>query len=160
MNVLLTTEGTYPFSGGGVSTWCDTLIRNTPEVRYTLLPLMMNPHVELKYAPPANVRRVLEVPMWGIEEPAEFLTDIPFASLYERKQRTPAAAIENEFLPAFRAFIDAVLDGDGLSALGSRLSGGTWLIRFVTSSFGRKRWRSRQTFTGRRRTSRPRRSMA
>src|ERR1043166_1946993 len=123
-NVLLTPDGPYPFSGGGVSTWCDTLIRNTPEVRYTLLPLMMNPHVELKYTPPANVRRVLEVPMWGIEEPAEFLTDIPFASLYERKQRTPAAAIENEFLPAFRAFLDAILD-DGLSALSSRLSAST-----------------------------------
>ena len=125
MNVLLTTEGTYPFSGGGVSTWCDTLIRNTPEVRYTLLPLMMNPHVELKYAPPPNVRRVLEVPMWGIEEPAEFISDIPFASLYERKQRTPARAIEEEFLPTFRAFLDAVLAADGLSAVGSRLSGST-----------------------------------
>ncbi|HYU24497.1 MAG TPA: DUF3492 domain-containing protein [Thermoanaerobaculia bacterium] len=125
MNVLLTTEGTYPFSGGGVSTWCDTLIRNTPEVRYTLLPLMMNPHVELKYAPPPNVRRVLEVPMWGIEEPAEFISDIPFASLYERKQRTPASAIEEEFLPTFRAFLDAVLAADGLSAVGSRLSGST-----------------------------------
>lgn len=112
MNVLLTTEGTYPFSGGGVSTWCDTLIRGTPEVRYTLLPLMMNPHVELKYAPPPNVRRVIEVPMWGIEEPAEFLTDIPFASLYERKQRTPQHVIEFEFLPAFRAFLDAVIAGD------------------------------------------------
>ena len=112
MNVLLTTEGTYPFSAGGVSTWCDTLIRNTPEVRYTLLPLMMNPHVELKYTPPPNVRRVLEVPMWGIEEPAEFLDDIPFASLYERKQRTPSSAIENDFLPAFGAFLDAILTSD------------------------------------------------
>ena len=120
MNVLLTTEGTYPFSGGGVSTWCDTLIRNTPEVRYTLLPLMMNPHVELKYAPPPNVRRVLEVPLWGIEEPAEFISDIPFASMYERKQRTPAAAIESEFLPAFRAFLDAVLVSDA-DALGTAL---------------------------------------
>jgi len=120
MNVLLTTEGTYPFSGGGVSTWCDTLIRNTPEVRYTLLPLMMNPHVDLKYAPPPNVRRVLEVPMWGIEEPAEFLTDIPFASLYERKQRTPSSAIEHEFLPAFRVFLDAILIAD-TDALGNAL---------------------------------------
>ena len=78
-HVLLTTEGTYPFSGGGVSTWCDTLIRNTPEVRYTLLPLMMNPHVELRYPPPPNVRRMLRVPLWGIEEPSEFITDVPFA---------------------------------------------------------------------------------
>src|SRR4029078_8235924 len=82
------------------------------------LPLMMNPHVELKYAPPPNVRRVLEVPLWGIEEPAEFISDIHFASFYERKQRTPVAAIENEFLPAFGAFLDAVLasDADKLGA--------------------------------------------
>jgi len=112
LSVLLTTEGTYPFSGGGVSTWCDTLIRNTPDIRYTLLPLMMNPHVELRYAPPANVRRMLRVPLWGIEEPSEFITDVPFARLYERAHNTPRAAIEAEFLPLFKRFLDAVLRAD------------------------------------------------
>jgi len=110
--VLLTTEGTYPYSGGGVSTWCDTLIRNTPDVRYTLLPLMMNPHVERRYTPPTNVRRVLPVPLWGIEEPSEFITDVPFARLYERAHNTPRAAIESEFLPIFRRFLDAVMRAD------------------------------------------------
>src|SRR5438445_12648579 len=76
ISVLLTTEGTYPHSAGGVSTWCDSLIRNTPEVHYTLVPIMMNPHIKLKYEPPHNTRRVINVPLWGIEEPAEFLTDI------------------------------------------------------------------------------------
>ena len=111
-HVLLTTEGTYPFSGGGVSTWCDTLIRNTPDVRYTLLPLMMNPHVELQYTPPSNVRRMLRVPLWGIEEPSEFITDVPFARLYERARNTPRAAIEAEFLPLFGRFLDAVMLAD------------------------------------------------
>jgi len=91
LSVLMTTEGTYPYSAGGVSTWCDALLRNTPDLRWTLLPLMMNPHIEQKFDPPANVRKILGVPLWGIEEPAEFITDIPFAQLYDRKRRTTAA---------------------------------------------------------------------
>ena len=37
LSVLMTTEGTYPYSAGGVSTWCDALLRNTPDVRWTLV---------------------------------------------------------------------------------------------------------------------------
>jgi len=48
ISVLMTTEGTYPYGAGGVSTWCDALLRMTPEVRYTLLPIMMNPHIEFE----------------------------------------------------------------------------------------------------------------
>ena len=108
LSVLMTTEGTYPYSAGGVSTWCDALLRNTPDVRWTLLPLMMNPHIEQKFDPPENVRRTLHVPLWGIEEPAEFNADIPFAQLYDRKRRTTAAAIEREFLPHFRELLRVV----------------------------------------------------
>jgi len=112
LSVLLTTEGTYPFSSGGVSTWCDTLIRSTPDVRYTLLPLMMNPHGELRYEPPPNVRRMIRVPMWGIEDPNEFITDVPFAHLYERTRQTPQHAVEAEFIPLFGRFLDAILRSD------------------------------------------------
>jgi len=98
----MTTEGTYPHASGGVSTWCDALIRNTPEVHYTLVPLMMNPHIEWKYDPPRNARRVINIPLWGIEEPAEFLTDITFASLHVRKRDTTESIIESRFVPLFR----------------------------------------------------------
>jgi polysaccharide biosynthesis protein PelF len=109
LSVLLTTEGTYPFSGGGVSTWCDTLIRGTPDVRYTLLPLMMNPHVEQRFTPPPNVRRMLRVPLWGIEDPAEFVADLPFARVWQRAQATTPRLIERELLPLFGRFLDAIL---------------------------------------------------
>ena len=105
ISVLMTTEGTYPHASGGVSTWCDALIRNTPEVTYTLVPLMMNPHIELRYDPPRNARRVINIPLWGIEEPAEFLTDITFASLHVRKRETTDAVIESRFVPLFRDFL-------------------------------------------------------
>lgn len=112
LSVLMTTEGTYPYSAGGVSTWCDALLRNTPEVRWTLLPLMMNPHIEQKFEPPENVRRILGVPLWGIEEPAEFIPDIPFAQLYDRKRRTTGDAIEREFVPLLRELLRAVREDD------------------------------------------------
>lgn len=105
LSVLMTTEGTYPYSAGGVSTWCDTLLRNTPDVRWTLLPLMMNPHIEQKFDPPENVRRIINVPLWGFEEPAEFSTEIPFGQLYDRKRRTTIDTIEREFLPPFRELL-------------------------------------------------------
>jgi polysaccharide biosynthesis protein PelF len=108
ISVLMTTEGTYPHSAGGVSTWCDALIRNTPEVSYTLLPIMMSPHIELRYEPPANARRVINVPLWGIEEPAEFMTDVTFATLHVRKRDTTEKHIVEQFVPLLGDLLDAI----------------------------------------------------
>jgi polysaccharide biosynthesis protein PelF len=104
----MTTEGTYPYASGGVSTWCDALLRNTPDVNYTLLAIMMNPHMEARFDPPANVGGIINVPLWGTEEPSEFDTGGSFAGLYEQKRRTTDEDVERIFLPIFRAFLDAV----------------------------------------------------
>ncbi|HEX8169079.1 MAG TPA: GT4 family glycosyltransferase PelF [Thermoanaerobaculia bacterium] len=121
LSVLMTTEGTYPYSAGGVSTWCDALLRNTPDVRWTLLPLMMNPHIEQQFHPPDNVRKVLDVPLWGIEEPAEFNPDVAFAQLYDRKRNTTAAAIEQTFVPLLRQLVRVICDDPGDSATFGRV---------------------------------------
>ena len=122
LSVLMTTEGTYPYGAGGVSTWCDAILRNTPDVQYVLLPLMMNPHIEQRYDPPQNVRRVVNVPLWGTEEPAEFISGLLFADVYDRKRLTSAAAIENEFAPLFRRFLEIVdTGGSDAAAFGSVL---------------------------------------
>lgn len=111
LSVLLATEGTYPYGAGGVSTWCDALLRNTQDVRYTLLPIMMNPHIEAKFEPPPNVRRIIPVPLWGIEEPSEFAAGERFADLYERKQATDDGRVEREFLPLFEQLLGAINSG-------------------------------------------------
>jgi polysaccharide biosynthesis protein PelF len=118
ISVLLTTEGTYPYASGGVSTWCDSLLRNTPEISYTLLPLMMNPHIEAKFEPPPNAKRIINVPMWGIEEPAEFITGIPFSTLFDRKKRTTTATIEEHFIPIFERFLRLINTPDDPASLG------------------------------------------
>ncbi|MEX2561766.1 MAG: GT4 family glycosyltransferase PelF [Nitriliruptoraceae bacterium] len=70
-SVLLTTEGTYPHTVGGVSTWCQTLIEEMPEIDFTVFAHMMNPFVAEAYDRPGNADLV-QVPIWGVEEPAEF----------------------------------------------------------------------------------------
>jgi glycosyltransferase involved in cell wall biosynthesis len=85
---------------------------------------MMSPHIELRYDPPPNARRVIDVPLWGIEEPAEFLTDITFASLHVRKRGTTDAVIESAFLPLFRDLLHAINHpGQDPAALGRTLVG-------------------------------------
>jgi len=118
LSVLMTTEGTYPYGAGGVSTWCDALLRNTPDVRYTLLPIMMNPHIEARFDPPSNVRGIVNVPLWGIEEPSEFTLDTSFAALYEKKRRTTEEAIEAGFLPHFRTLLDCITSASDPAAFG------------------------------------------
>ena len=39
MKVALVGEGTYPHQFGGVSVWCDQLVRGLPQYDFTLVPL-------------------------------------------------------------------------------------------------------------------------
>jgi len=107
----MTTEGTYPFHGGGVSTWCDALISHLPEIDYTLLAVAMHPYVQKRYQLPANLRRLVTVPLWGIEEPAEYSWDVPFSELLRRRWSTTSMVIGSEFIPALGSFFELALQG-------------------------------------------------
>jgi hypothetical protein len=69
--VLFETEGTYPFVGGGVSTWADILVNNLPEFDFYIYAITGLPYVEFKYKLPKNVKLVRQIPLWGSEEPFE-----------------------------------------------------------------------------------------
>lgn len=69
--VLLATEGTYPHTMGGVSTWCHSLIESLTEVDFTVFAHMTSPFVPEVYERPANAD-LIGVPIWSVEEPAEF----------------------------------------------------------------------------------------
>jgi polysaccharide biosynthesis protein PelF len=81
----------------------------------------MNPHMEARFDPPANVRSIINVPLWGIEEPSEFVAEASFADLYERKRRTTDDEIERAFLPTFRAFLQAINGNTDPAAFGQLL---------------------------------------
>ena len=64
MDVALLTEGTYPFQHGGVSVWCDQLIRGMPEVRFHVVAVTGNGHEPLRWELPSNVVSVVDLPLW------------------------------------------------------------------------------------------------
>ncbi len=65
MEITLITEGTYPYHLGGVSVWCDQLLREIPEHRFSVLAISASGAEKKMYAPPANVARVETVPLWA-----------------------------------------------------------------------------------------------
>lgn len=111
-SVLLTTEGTYPYQKGGVSTWCDSLTRQLPEVDFTLLALTVHPCVKASYALHDNVRRLITVPLWGIERSAEFRKSA-FAADLDAQWRTTEAVIAEGFVPPFERFLREISGNGG-----------------------------------------------
>lgn len=107
LSVLLTTEGTYPFHQGGVSNWCDILMKEMKDVDYILYSVMANPFITPKFTLPTNSKHI-KVPLWGTEEPCEHL-DIPFSLVYMKKKRTTGKVIETYFLPLFKKLIFEIL---------------------------------------------------
>jgi polysaccharide biosynthesis protein PelF len=64
-DVALMTEGTYPYQFGGVSVWCDQLIRGMPTHDFHLVALVATGAERCVWRLPANVASVVTVPMWG-----------------------------------------------------------------------------------------------
>lgn len=72
MRVALVNEGTYPYVPGGVSTWCDQLVRGLPEVRWDLVSIVAGDMAPAARGLPANVDSLLPVPVWGATRPARY----------------------------------------------------------------------------------------
>jgi glycosyltransferase involved in cell wall biosynthesis len=109
ISVLLTTEGTYPFQKGGVSTWCDVLIDKLAEIDFKLLAIAANPYLPLRYKLASNVKQVVKVPLWGTDDPIEYSWRFPFSSALKSKIATTEQVITRKFLPLLDRFLQAVL---------------------------------------------------
>ncbi|NPA03352.1 MAG: DUF3492 domain-containing protein [Epsilonproteobacteria bacterium] len=88
IKVVWTGEGTYPYTTGGVSTWADILIKELKNIDFILLPIMMHPYMHAKYEIPPNVVDTINVPLWGTEEPVEYIRNIKFSRIYQAKLNT------------------------------------------------------------------------
>ncbi len=110
VDVLLTTEGTYPYVTGGVSTWAHQLVTGLPETRFVVYSVVANPNAVLRYELPPNVAHLVPVPLWGTEDPAEFN---PRPGWIRRRLRRPGRRFDAEFLPAYEALVVSVAFGNG-----------------------------------------------
>ena len=62
--VALVTEGSYPGSGGGVSVWCDELIRHLPEVDFRVIALTLTDRTRPVWEMPPNVVELRQFGIW------------------------------------------------------------------------------------------------
>src|SRR5438067_2151191 len=65
MRVALVNEGTYPYVTGGVSTWCDQLVRGLSDVEWDLVAIVGAEPDRPVVPVPGNVRSLVPVPVWG-----------------------------------------------------------------------------------------------
>ena len=103
--VLLVTEGTYPYHWGGVSTWCDALIRALPDVPFSVLAIAAQPGMAPVFDKPDNVVDFRAVPLWGLKNPAEVNLDLSATELYKRVSDTTEEAVTAELVPPLRGFL-------------------------------------------------------
>ena len=87
LRVVITTEGTYPYCTGGVSTWADILIKELGDIDFYLMAIMMHPYQSIKFELPANVLQLINVPLWGTEEPTEYISGQSLADIYLNKRK-------------------------------------------------------------------------
>jgi polysaccharide biosynthesis protein PelF len=63
--VLLVTEGTYPYAVGGVSSWCDLLLRSLHEIDWQVLPIIAAHGRPPIFTLPANARQIRAIALWS-----------------------------------------------------------------------------------------------
>src|SRR6266581_3277495 len=74
MDVALIGEGTYPHQFGGVSVWCDQLVRGMPDYDFLLVALVATGAEPMRWSLPDNVVSVDTVPLWGSTPAAPAVT--------------------------------------------------------------------------------------
>lgn len=108
LRILLTTEGTYPHVVGGVSTWCDQLVKAMPDFDFNVFALMMNPFVPEAYDLPDNASLV-KVPIWGVEEPSEFNPAMSPRRVLLLSSLMDEATARKKFVPLLRPLLEHIV---------------------------------------------------
>ncbi|MGH9115394.1 MAG: GT4 family glycosyltransferase PelF [Acidimicrobiales bacterium] len=120
MRIFLSTEGTYPYVVGGVSTWVDMLVRGLSGHQFEIGAVVDNPHHAVAYDPPGNVT-VRPIPLWGLELAEEFQHN---PGGWRRAFRTSPRVVRRELLPDWDRLLGAIAAPEADPAtLGDALAG-------------------------------------
>ncbi|GAB4542611.1 MAG: GT4 family glycosyltransferase PelF [Pleurocapsa sp.] len=137
-SVLLTTEGTYPFAKGGVSTWCHVLTQQLPEINFKLFAIVANPYHKVHYDLAPNVLEVLKLPLWGTDDPVEYSWRSPFSVALKSKKEVTRDLIQTQFVPLFASFLQMALlsENETQSNAITKIGEKNHLNRYNPESFG------------------------
>ncbi|MFD2432769.1 GT4 family glycosyltransferase PelF [Mesonia maritima] len=113
IDVMLISEGTYPFNGGGVSTWADILCNRVNNVHYTLYSINATFELESRYELGENIKKVLQVPLWTPDEPYDYTSyGAEYYKTVGRKEFTTSSVVTNKFVPLFERLLHIVYNDE------------------------------------------------
>src|SRR3954452_15003402 len=67
--VLLTTEGTYPYASGGVSSWCNLLVNSITELDWQVLPIVAPNRRARLFELPEHAQEIGRIEVWSEDLP-------------------------------------------------------------------------------------------
>jgi len=117
MEIILVTEGTYPYYMGGVSVWCDQLIRGMPDNRFHVIGISVNGLEESVWETPPNVASITNLPLWGFDgtRPNPRRRNDTPPAWFDQIHRTflrslvrPVEAVSNQPLGTHNSFLNAL----------------------------------------------------
>lgn len=110
----------YPnVASGGVYAWAKRLVEGIPDWEFVVINQVTGPNANSHYSLPSNVKRVIEVPIFGTHRYDEFGSGS--TSLIARVLRTSDRAIEVSFVPLFEELLDNLISDESDQAAVSRL---------------------------------------
>ena len=108
-DVLLILEGTYPYNGGGVSTWSHILCNDVKNAYFSLYSINASFETKPRYKLSDNIKNVIQVPLWSPLEPQEMINyGRDFYKIVHRKEKNDDIAVVEKFIPIFRKLITCI----------------------------------------------------
>lgn len=108
-SILMALEGTYPFHGGGVSTWAHILCEKISGYNFELYSVNAVFEKESKYSLTEAVSGLIQVPMWYALEPREIIRfNDTYTDFVVKKELDLSNAIETDFIPLFVRLINQI----------------------------------------------------
>lgn len=106
--ILVTTEGTYPFVLGGVSSWCHQLFDQIRDLDWVVLPLLSGTAVSSRlFEPLPHVTVCRPVELWSLERPRRVASTPVDTALRGWMEDLPSALLRG--MVAWDADVDALL---------------------------------------------------
>ncbi|TKD67307.1 GT4 family glycosyltransferase PelF [Flavobacterium sp. ASW18X] len=106
-NILLVTEGTYPYKGGGVSTWAHYLTQNIKDFDFSLYALTADVEYKPIYDLGTSVKEIVQIPVWSPEEPYDCVDyNEEYKTILMRREMTTYENVQNLFVPHFKLFLE------------------------------------------------------
>ena len=112
-SVMLLLEGTYPFNGGGVSTWAHILCNRVSNAEFKLYSINASFEKEYKYKLSENISEVIQVPLWTPDEPYDYIGyGEEYYKTIAKKEWINDEVVAQKFVPIFKSLLEFIYGVD------------------------------------------------